>query len=276
MTHEDYKALLAARALTALDAEDTRALDAHLEGCADCRSEVNEWEGTAALLALDAKPLEPSPQLRERILAGVHAEGAAETSARDRVATSRESNVLAFERPRNVWASLGSFGAIAATFIFAALIISLVVLWQQNRAAQEKLARLSLEAEQARTQLDHEHAALEFFARPGMRMVELKGTKDAPAAHAMLAVDSKSGHAMLMARSLPAPPNGMAYQLWFIAGTQPMPGKVFKPDAAGNVMLDDQLPADALNAANFAVTLEPQAGVAAPTGPMYLLTRAAS
>ena len=102
-------------------------------------------------------------------------------------------------------------------------------------------------------------------------MAELAGTKEAPAAHGMLAVDSKSGHAILMAQGLPQAPAGKAYQLWFIAGTRPMPGKVFQTDAAGNAMLDDQLPAEALNAATFAVTLEPQGGVSAPTGPMYLL-----
>jgi len=125
-----------------------------------------------------------------------------------------------------------------------------------------------------RQELDREQAALEFFARPGMRMAELAGTKDAPGAHAMLAVDSKSGHAMLMAKGLPQAPAGKAYQLWFIAGMRPIPGRVFKPDAAGNVMLDDQLPAAAFNAVTFAVTLEPQNGVPAPTGSMYLLTPA--
>ena len=107
-------------------------------------------------------------------------------------------------------------------------------------------------------------------------MAELAGTKDAPSAHAMLAVDSKSGHAMLMAKGLPQAPAGKAYQLWFIAGTRPIPGKVFKPDPSGNAMLDDQLPAAALNAATFAVTLEPQNGVPTPTGSMYLLTPARS
>lgn len=277
MTHEDYKALLAARALTALDAEDTRALDAHLESCADCRSEVSEWENTAALLALDAKPIEPPAELRERILASVHAEGKAVETISDRAPSltgSADSKVLAFERPaKNVWASLGSLGAIAAMLLIAVLIGALVMLSQQNRVAQAKLARLSIEMEQAKAQLEHQRAIVEMFTSPDTHMAKLAGTQVAPRAHAMLAYD-KYGHAMLLAEGLPAAPKGMAYQLWFIKDNKKMPGKVFRPDAAGNGTLEDQMPAVALADAVFAITLEPEGGVSAPTGAIYLLSAA--
>lgn len=292
MTHEaceNFEEMLAARALTALDAEDARALDDHRESCADCNSEMNNWENTAALLAFDAKPLEPSAQLRERILASVRAQGALGNLARDRVKaldgagyspgasegpSSSDSNVLAFERsPRNVWASLGSFGAIAASLILAALIISLVVLWQQNRAMQKELARLTTEMQQAKAQLDHERAVVELLTSPDAHMAKLAGTKVAPGAHAMLAYD-KNGHAMLMAKGLPAAPKGMAYQLWYIKDNKKMPGKVFTLDDAGNGILEDQMPAAALSNAVFAITLEPDTGMPAPTGAIYLISAA--
>lgn len=282
MTHElceDYKELLAANALTALDAEDARALDTHLRSCADCRSERREWEETAAFLALDATRLEPSTQLRERILASVRAEGRRVELTDDRADASAEpivvaDKVLAFERaverkPRNVWASLGSFGAIAATLVLAALIISLVVLWQQNRAIQKELARLSTEMQQAKAQLDHERAVVQLLTSPDTHIAKLTGTNVAPGAHAMLAYD-KNGHAMLMAKGLPAAPEGKAYQLWYITGGKPMPGKMLTTDPAGNAILEDQIPAAALSGAVFAVTLEPEGGMPSPTGAIYL------
>ena len=271
MTHENYKELLAAKALTALDPADARALNTHLESCADCRSEISAWEETAALLALDAKPLEPSAQVRERILASVHAEVFASDRI-SRVAVPGEDNVLAFERPqRNFWASLGSFGAIAATVVFVALSIALVVLWQKNRAMQSELVRLTTEMNQARVQLDHERAMGELLTSPDAHMAKLTGTNVAPGAHAMLAYD-KSGHAMLMAKGMPSAPAGMAYQLWYIKDNKKMPGKVFTPDAAGNGTLEDQIPAVARDAMIFAITLEPMAGVQVPTGSIYLLS----
>lgn len=277
MTHEDYGNLLAANALTALDAEEARALATHLESCADCRSETSKWGDTAAFLALDGKPLEPSAQLRERILASVREEsrtGTLANEAGDSITTSEGSKVLAFERPvKSVWASFGSFGAIAATVILAALIISLLVLWQENRNTQQELARLSAEMQQAKAQLDHERAVVELLTSPDAHMAKLAGTNVAPGAHAMLAYD-KNGHAMLMARGLPAAPKGMAYQLWYIKDNKKMPGKVFATDAAGNGTLEDQMPAVALGNAIFAITLEPETGMQSPTGAIYLISAA--
>jgi anti-sigma-K factor RskA len=183
-----------------------------------------------------------------------------------------ENKVLEFERPRrNVWTSFGSFGAIAATIVLAALVISLIVLWRENRTNREEIARLTAEITAKRVQIDREHAMGELLTSPDARMAKLSGTNVAPGAHAMLAYD-KNGHAMLMAKGLPAAPEGMAYQLWFIKDNKKMPGKVFTTDAAGNGMLDDQIPEVARNAAVFAITLEPKSGVQVPTGSIYLLS----
>lgn len=274
MTHEDYKELLAAKVLSALDAADARALNTHLEGCADCQSEMVELADTATFLAFQAEPLEPSTKVRERILASVRDEVRAEFRS-DRVSpevSRRDGNLLAFERPaRNIWSSLGSFGALAATFAFVALIIALAILWQKNRTTQSELARLKAEMNQAQAQLDYEHAMAELLTSPDGHMAKLTGTNVAPGAHAMLAYD-KSGHAMLMAKGLPSAPEGMAYQLWYIKDNKKMPGKVFSPDAAGNGTLEDQIPAVARDAAVFAITLEPKGGVQVPTGSIYLLS----
>jgi anti-sigma-K factor RskA len=184
------------------------------------------------------------------------------------------SKVLPFEQPsRNVWASLGSFGAIAAIFVLAALIISLVVLWQQNRATRTELGRLSTELQQTKAQLDHQLAVVQLFTSPDTHMAKLAGTNVAPDAQATLAYD-KDGRAMLMARGLPAAPAGKAYQLWYIAGGKAMPGKMLTTDPAGNAMLEDRIPAAALGGAVFAVTLEPEGGMPSPTGAIYLRSAA--
>ena len=55
MVHEDYKEMIPARALSALDAAEARALNDHLSDCAECRMEFEEWEATAAALAAERK-----------------------------------------------------------------------------------------------------------------------------------------------------------------------------------------------------------------------------
>ncbi|HEV7746023.1 MAG TPA: anti-sigma factor [Pyrinomonadaceae bacterium] len=269
MTHENYKDLLAAQVLTALAADDARLLNSHVESCAECRSEMSELENVTALLAYSAEPLEPSTKVRERILASVRAEDQSDRSARDPVSPN---NVRLFAaQPRNVWVSLGSFGAIAAALVFVAMMIALVTLWQKNRSTQNELARLTAQINETKAQVDRDRAMGELLTSPGGKMAKLAGTNVAPGAQAMLAYD-KSGHAMLMAKGLPSAPEGMAYQLWYIKDNKKMPGKVFTPDALGSGMLEDQIPDSAREAAIFAITLEPKAGVQVPTGSIYLLS----
>jgi anti-sigma-K factor RskA len=112
------------------------------------------------------------------------------------------------------------------------------------------------------------------LASPQALSMMLAGTNMAPQARAKLTFDRGTGRAMLFADGLPPAPAGKAYQLWFIAGTHVMPGGVFKPDAQGRAVAHDQVPAEARGSAVFAVTLEPQGGVPAPTGEKYLLSAA--
>ena len=287
MVHEDYQELLSARALSSLAAEDERTLDSHLEGCDECRAELTAWEQTAALLALgDSVSFAPSAKLREKILASVRLETSESTGEKQansaaspgvtqsesRGESRDESRVLAFEPPHRTGffsGSIRSYGAIAAGVVITALLISLFVLWQQNRKAQAELARSSAQMDEAKSQLARQREAMELLTSPGARMASLAGTSIAPAAHAMIAYDKK-GHAMLMARGLPAAPKGMAYQLWFIVDSKPMPGKTLTVDETGNGVLTDDLPREAMGSAVFAITLEPAGGVPTPTGKMYL------
>lgn len=243
MVHADYKEMLPAHALSALDASEAEALNVHLAECAECRQDLANWEKTTSAFALTAEPMEPSPQVRERIMNAVRSE--------------RDVRVVPFTTARrNVWTSFGSLGAIAAVVLFIALMTGIIVLWQQNRAMQEELARAN--------------EFVKLLTEPGSRLTELTGTAQASGATAKLAYD-KNGRALLLASRLPPAPTGKEYQLWFIVGSDPpLPGKSFAPDKAGNGSLRDQVPRQALDSAVFAITLEPAGGVNAPTGEIYL------
>jgi anti-sigma-K factor RskA len=155
--------------------------------------------------------------------------------------------------------------------VLVGLSISLLFAWKEKRANNAEVARLYFEMQQTKAELQHEREVVSFLTSPGAHMAELAGTNMAPGAHAMIAYD-KSGQAMLMAKGLPAAPSGKAYQLWFIKDGKKMPGNVFKTDPSGSGTLKDQMPAEAMNAAVFAITLEPENGVATPTGAVYLVS----
>ena len=289
--HEDYKEMVAAHALDALDAAEARELETHLATCAECRAELDAWQGTAASLVYAAPLAEPSAELRSRILESVRAENA-NLSPRAAVkddgkvkdvavvkSSPKESNVVPFEKPaRRTWSTASMVGAIAASLAFIALIASLILLWNRNNAMQQEMARVTDQLEQAQGELRREREILarerearELIAAPEARIMTLAGTEMATRARAKFVYDRTTGRAMLMADDLPPAPAGKAYQLWFIAeGKPPMPGHVFNTDADGHAEMRDQLPIEARGATVFAVTLEPSNGVPAPTGPMYL------
>src|SRR6185369_3643153 len=240
MVHDDYKEMIPAHALSALDAAEEQALNEHLENCAECRKDLENWQATAAALSLTPDPVEPSPQVRERILSEVRKD--------------LSSNVIPIgsASKRNIWSSFGSLGAIAAVVLFAALSIGLAVLWRQNQ------------------KLERGNEFVELVNTPGAKVSELSGVDPGQSATAKLAYD-RSGRAILIASKLPSVPQGKAYQLWFIVGNKPpMPGKTFVPDSAGNALLKDELPREALDANVFAITVEPERGSNVPTSPIYL------
>src|SRR5260370_38820386 len=74
MVHEEYKEMLSAHTLNALDHQEEHALNEHLSQCATCREELGRWNAAAAALALVANPAEPSPKVRERILDQIRGE----------------------------------------------------------------------------------------------------------------------------------------------------------------------------------------------------------
>ncbi|MFL6138923.1 MAG: zf-HC2 domain-containing protein [Frankiaceae bacterium] len=66
--HARWQELAVGHAVSALDPADDRAIQAHLEGCADCRALVGETERTMAELAGTVPAAAPPPGLRARIL----------------------------------------------------------------------------------------------------------------------------------------------------------------------------------------------------------------
>ena len=255
MAHEDYKELLPAQALSALDAEDARALNQHLSECDECRRELADWENTAAALALSANPAEPSHQVRERIMNAVRNENRA------------QSRVVSFPQSRtDIWRSFGLVGAVAASVLIVVLILWIVVLWQQNRV----LRRSNQELAGAVDLMERSNRFVDILSTPGARVTELQGNGPGSGATAQLVYD-RSGRAMLLANGLPPTPTGKEYQLWFIVGKNPpIPGRTFATDDLGRGALTDDVPEQAMGSAVFAVTLEPLGGSLSPTSPIYL------
>jgi hypothetical protein len=135
---------------------------------------------------------------------------------------------------------------------------------------QTQLSQQAAQMHDLEGKMAEERRIRQQFTAPGARTAELVPTSAAPGAKAMIAVDQKGGHAILLAQGLPQAPPGKAYQIWYIVDNKPLPGRTFKMDNTGNGMLEDDLPASALKAAAFAITMESESGASTPTLPILL------
>jgi anti-sigma-K factor RskA len=78
---EHVDELIPGYALHALDADDERIVVAHMSECERCRARLRDYEGVAAALAHTAPPVQPPPQLRERLLEAIEPVVAAPAAA---------------------------------------------------------------------------------------------------------------------------------------------------------------------------------------------------
>jgi anti-sigma-K factor RskA len=342
MSHKEYKEMLEFAALDALENDELRALEQHLKTCGECRAELSELRDVAATLVYLTPPVPAPARLRNKILEAITAPEM--NRASEFVATDDDdedertlhetslatSNVVPISSSHRKWSTSAWIGALAASIIFAILVVALIVLLDRNRKMQAEVARLSRRNEEMQIELSrlsqqndeirtelanltnpdnqsqpqtnpppnpttvpqgqppdqrastepdaNEPAVSEpsiteppVVAEPDSRVVALAGTDRAPQAHARLLYNNRTGIITLSVSSLPTPPSGKAYQLWYMVKGRPIPGAVFTTGPGGRAMMRGPIPVEARNATAFAVTLENQNGASKPTGDKYLL-----
>ena len=104
---------------------------------------------------------------------------------------------------------------------------------------------------------------------PATRAIDLRGPGPAQASGRVVWNEAKGG--LLVVSGLPPAPAGKAYELWTIIAGTPRPAGLFQVDDRGRATHRVDATARAVDV--FAVTLEPEAGVPAPTGPMVLASK---
>jgi len=158
------------------------------------------------------------------------------------------------------------------------LLVGVIVLWRRDARMQSEMAQLSQQLDAQKNEIQknrdlvaRQQEALTLLNSLAAIKVPLSGTETAPNARATFVFDKQSGRAVLMTEGLPMTATDKAYEVWFIPkGQDPMPGKVFTVDASGHAMIMEQMPAEALQSAVIAITVEPRAGSPKPTGAIYL------
>ena len=253
MSHEPFETFAAVYAVGALDGDDLAVFEAHLPTCTACQASVRDGQETLARAALSMPPQTPPPAARAALVR--------------RVAERREVRPRGWLR----WAATTAVAAAAAamfagTWVAVRYEARLGQMARETAAVRERLARNEAALHE---QLAFYRGAVELLRDPATRVVDLRGQGAASAATARMIWNDAGGGHLFVAGLAPAP-TGKTYELWTIADAAPKPAGLFAVDGQGRAV---HRVAAERGVKVFAVSLEPEGGVSAPTGPIVLASR---
>ena len=234
--------------LDALTAEERAEFERHLAGCATCREEVAQLSQVVAVLPLAADAVEPTPELRDRIVEAVRNDDTSRPALRS-LPGSAPRRRMQFRVDR-----MAPLLTLAAAVVIAALGAWNLQLQQRltHTNTQKSLAEAVVKAE-----LDHPMVAV------------LPGSGPARGASARI-IQPRHGHiAYVVVKGLPASPAGKVYQLWVMhagAHAVPVSAGVYRSRAGDMQYWQMPRPEPGYTVAAFTVEPGPN-GSKSPTSP---------
>ncbi len=233
--HSAFQDSLPAYALGSLDPEETSALEAHLETCETCRTDLVDYQrvGSGLLAALPPRP--PRAEVRRRL--------------QQRLAGQASRARTGFN-----W----SFGQLAFGGLLVVLVgLNLLTLWQTYTLRQEQA--------EMNARSTSEQTALAMLAYPTTKTLAFEEN----GVSGSLLVDKQRNLVAVFAWNLAMPPSGKTYQMWLIdAQGNRTNGGLLMPEAGYPfVMAVVPSPQPLSKFTGFGVTLEPAGGSPHPTGP---------
>ncbi len=266
--HEDWREQAALFVLDALPSDERRQFEAHVAGCVECAAEVRSLRAVPTLLAQTVPQIDPPTALRQRVMESVGGAPRHDAAAPAGGGLTGAAPWLAMAASLALTVGLGAYAMQLRTRVG-----DLEARLSSALARADAGDRLIADARRAVADAEFRVAVL---AAPDLARIDLAGQPAAPQA-AGRGYWSRSRGLMFTATNLPDLPAGRTYQLWVLtAQTAPISnGWLVRPDANGRVAAIFETPVDLPRPTAMAVTIEPDGGVPAPTGAMYLVGRPA-
>lgn len=250
---DQFRELMEAYALGALDPEERAALEAHLAtGCPECSRAVEEARWLVSQLAYAAPEAVPSDMLKGRLMQTVRAEAAA------------NPHVMPSRSVISSWL----WAAVAALLLFSVYSTwNMRRLQDEIRQANDRAAALLGQRQKTEQQLATAKREAMILMDPSSVKISLAGQNaQGPQLevkwHAQLGV-------VVMGENIPMPSPHHVLQLWFIPkapGAKPMPSMMTWPDANGKFVMLISNPPESMDATKaLAITEEPEGGSPWPT-----------
>jgi anti-sigma-K factor RskA len=259
-TCEGITELGGAYALGALEPEEVRELEEHVETCPPCRAQLEADMAVAAALAFAPASVEPPGRLKAGLMAAARGQSGDGMAAADPAA-----HPAALRRPwwRRLFPSPTRVALGAASLASLAFVVALS--WALTLQSQLVRPPAPIAAASAPVQI---LGSDDYVARADMK--RLVGADAAPEARGWIYVDPAAESALLVAYRLPPLAPDRAYQLWLVRDGQRVSGGVFRVDPEGYGWLKVRAPQAMAAYTRAGITVEPLGGSPGPTGARVL------
>ena len=258
MDHGTLRQLAAGAAIDDLDAEERRALEAHLGRCVGCSDLARDLADVVGELAFATPELAPPPDLHAAVMAALPGRGAPRPAV---VASSPPWSGRAIA-PRSTQFPVRSWPRTLAGLAAAAVVIVAVI------GLGARTVQLNDDVASSRTRIAEGAAAMAVIVDPAHRTASLSAEPAAPAATAVVVYRPGTHDAFIMADHLPATPDGMVYQLWSADSGGVHPLGTFSYDGEGPFLASFGV--DLGTSAAAMLTLEPAGGATGEPGPQVV------
>lgn len=264
--------------LGALNADEARAVEAHAAGCAQCHEEIAGLQRVVSVLPLSCTSVEPSPELKDRILAATRTEDQVDAILRRAVGSprTREPKHDVWHRSLPSWAGVAGWLGLATACAVAGLFIGIAGERQRMmtaaqaplpaaqvvalRGIQPPAAKTANEAGYIAVSADQLDPRVAFIGES--KVWDLSVSRTGERIPCKVIQPPNVSHAMVVS-DMPMPSRaGMVYQVWLVRKGKVHKGGVVMPGKMAQTII----PMKVQSGDVIAFSMEPPGGSAAPSG----------
>lgn len=238
-----------------LAAHEQTLVQQHVAHCERCKLLLAEMQSTAELVPYAMTPVQPSPRVKQALMARVHA---------DLRATLTKPAILSLRG----W--LAWFNQPHPALTWGSVLLLIVLSgWILNMRSQ--INDLALQNQILSAELQDQREIFLILKAPNVVEYALQGTPVQPDAHGELYADPAQKRAVLFVSGLKRLPPGRVYQVWLIKDQTPVGLETFVVDPSGEAQLIINAPQGIGAFQLAALTEEPTGGSPQPTTEVLLV-----
>ncbi len=279
MTHDEVQELIDAYALGALEPGEMPDVEAHIATCPECTVSLREARAVADALPLTAPLVRHSDLLTARVLKEIRSP---DNGSDQRDDSTRKSSRRWIERLAAMGIAAGLAGVVAWSAVLQVQVSDLrtksddlAVEVRDTRRSVPDLAAVKAQAQVAMSLsratykvVDDYQQVLNVVAGPDVTHATMKAAPFAPNAIGDVYWDRERQIFVFLFANLPDPGYGKTYQVWLWKEGAASSGGTFSPSPSGLATKIVPSSSEGLHEFNgIQVTVEPEAGSPAPTGP---------